>query len=287
MEESAMRLVVASGKGGTGKTTVAVNLAVALSRARRPVTFLDADVEAPNGHLFLDPRFDHEEPVELQVPRIDEDLCTHCGQCAEFCEFSALVTLRDRMLFFPELCHSCGGCRLVCPAGAITEHAHRIGTVEEGKAGAIHYIRGRLDIGRPLSPPVIRAAQARVPAGGITIVDAPPGTACPAVQAVTDADFVLLVAEPTPFGIHDLDLAVRMVGNLGLPFAVVGNRADEGIGALREYCARGGIRILMEIPDDRRIATTCSRGELIVDTLPEYAVRFNDLFEQIESRVAA
>ena len=285
--QKTLRLAVASGKGGTGKTMVATNLAVALARANCRVTFLDADVEAPNGHLFLRPQLDREVAVELQIPAIDPQQCTRCGKCAEFCAFSALVNLGKEILFFPELCHACGGCRLVCPAAAITEHGRRIGTVEEGSAGSIHFIRGRLDIGQPLSPPVIRAAQARISQAGITVVDAPPGTACAAVQAVGGADYVLLVAEPTPFGIHDLDLAAQMVRNLGLPFAVIANRADEGIGALRDYCRDSGIHLLMEIPDDRRIAVACSRGELIVDILPEYEVRFTQLFSQVQGRLAA
>ena len=217
--EGSLRLAVASGKGGTGKTMVATNLAVALARARRSVCFVDADVEAPNGHLFLRPRIDTEEAVELQVPRIDAQRCTQCGECVDFCAYSALVKLGSRILFFPELCHACGGCRLVCPVEAIAESGRRIGTVQEGAAGAVRFIGGRLDIGQPLSPPVIRAAQARVRPEGIAIVDAPPGTACAAVQAVGQADFVLLVAEPTPFGIHGLGLAAQMVRKLGLPLA--------------------------------------------------------------------
>ncbi len=287
----ALRLAVASGKGGTGKTTVATSLAMALARAGAgagaPVTFVDADVEAPNGHLFLRPRLERELPVELLVPRIDPERCTRCGQCVAFCQFSALVDLGADILFFAELCHACGGCRRVCPEAAICEHGRRIGTVEEGQAGPVRFISGRLDIGQPLAPPVIRAAQQRLPAGGVVVVDAPPGTACAAVQATAGADFVLLVAEPTPFGLHDLELAAQMVRKLGAPGAVVANRADDGMPALRAWCAAQGLEVIMEIPDDRRIAAACARGQLLVDVFPEYAGRFLEMFGQIERRLAA
>lgn len=185
-----LRVAVASGKGGTGKTTVATNLAALLAGAGRSVTYLDADVEAPNGHLFLAPRITSEENVEIPVPVLDAERCTRCGRCAEVCQYGALVFLGRRVLSFPALCHGCGGCALACPAGAITEVGRRIGSVIVGQSGAgdagtpIRFIQGRLDIGQPLAPPVIRAAKARLPADGVQLVDAPPGTACGAMHAV-------------------------------------------------------------------------------------------------------
>ena len=180
-----------------------------------------------------------EQPVELPVPEIDAEQCAACGRCVEVCEYGALIALGEQILVFPELCHGCGGCRLVCPEGAIRETGRRIGVVEEGEADAIHFIRGRLDIGQALSPPVIRAASRRLPRAGVQLIDAPPGTACAAVQAVEGADYVVLVAEPTPFGVHDFLLSVEMLRLLGLPFGTVINRADEGTGAFRQVCAGG------------------------------------------------
>ena len=280
-----LRIAVASGKGGTGKTTLATSLAAVLASSGDRTTYLDADVEAPNGHIFLKPEIQEQIPVQMPVPVVDEDLCTHCGRCAEFCQYSAIVSLGRQVLVFPELCHGCGGCRLVCPEKAIHEVDRRIGVVETGQAGSLSFVQGRLDIGHPLAPEVIRAAQGRLPAEGIQIVDAPPGTACAAVQAVEGADYVLLVAEPTPFGLNDLRLIVEMLGVLELPFGVVINRADRGVEPIRRYCAGIGAEILLEIPDDRNVAETYSRGELIAEALPEYRSSFAGLFEQVERRV--
>ena len=281
-----LRIAVASGKGGTGKTTLATNLAAVLaSTDKGRVTYLDADVEAPNGHIFLHPEIRDQIAVRMPVPVVDEDRCTLCGRCAEFCQYSAIVSLGRQVLVFPELCHGCGGCRLVCPEEAIQEIDRRIGVVETGRAGSISFVQGRLDVGHPLAPEVIRAAQRQLSGEGVQIVDAPPGTACAAVQAVEGADYVLLVAEPTPFGLNDLRLIVEMLGVLELPFGVVINRADRGSGLIREYCAGIGAEILLEIPDDRRVAEAYSRGELIAEALPEYRPIFTGLSEQVERRV--
>ena len=280
-------IAIASGKGGTGKTTIATNLAATLARSGDPVTYMDGDVEAPNGHLFLKPEICASTPVCLPVPMVDLERCTACGECAELCQYGAIIALGRQVLVFPDLCHGCGGCHLVCPEGAIQESPRRIGVVETGSAGPIHFIQGRLDIGHPLAPPVIRAARQHLPAAGVHLIDAPPGTACAAVQAVEGTDYVLLVAEPTPFGQHDLQLSVGMLRALERPFGVVVNRSDEGNGPIREYCAEEGIDILLELPDDRQVAEACSRGELIVDVLPKYGPHFAELFNRIESRLAA
>lgn len=273
-----MKLAVASGKGGTGKTTVSLNLARTWDA---PVQLLDCDVEEPNCHLFLQGVPAEESPVALLVPRVDESLCAGCGECSRFCQFRALAVAGGKALVFPELCHACGGCRLVCPRGAIREVDKRIGTVGVIKSGAVTLIQGNLEVGVATTPPLIRAVTARMQGEQPVIVDAPPGTSCPVVAAVREADFVILVTEPTPFGLHDLKLAVDMVRELKLPFGVVVNRMGAGDDRVQAFCQEQGIEILLEIPDDRRIAEAYARGELMADVLPEYGGLFRGLRDRL------
>ena len=219
-----MKIAVASGKGGTGKTTVATNLAYVASRNGQSVAYLDCDVEEPNGHIFLKPVITNSKPVGNLIPRVDAEKCTHCGKCGEICRFSAIVCLGEKVLVFPELCHACGGCMLVCPVEAITEVPREMGKLETGNAGPIRFVRGLLNIGEAMSLPVIKEVRAAVPKAELVIVDAPPGTSCPVIESVRGCDFVLLVTEPTPFGLNDLKLAVEMVRALGLPFGIVINK---------------------------------------------------------------
>jgi len=273
------RVAVASGKGGTGKTTIAVNLARVMPG---PVTVMDCDVEEPNVHLFLSPRALQTEPVGIPVPRINADLCTVCGECARFCEFNALGDMQTKIVVFNELCHGCGGCTRVCPEGAITEVDRVIGEVSRGKAcDNITVISGRMNVGEALSLPVIRATKAQ-PAEGTLIIDAPPGTACPFAAAVRGADLVVLVTEPTPFGVHDLGLAAETLTAMNLPFGVVINRSGEGDGTVEEVCRRHSAPLLARIPEDRAIAEAYSRGELLVEALPHY----RDEFVNLEKRIA-
>ena len=280
-----MRIAVASGKGGTGKTTVATNLAYVASEDGRSVAYLDCDVEEPNGALFLKPDIDETYPVHVSIPKVDPAKCTECGLCGKICEYSAIVPMKDKVLIFPELCHGCGGCWLVCPAGAITESHRATGRLDRGNAGKVQFIQGLLDIGQAMSPPVIRAVKAAAPDVDLVVIDAPPGTSCPVIESVRDADFVLLVTEPTPFGLNDLKLAAEMVRTLGLPFAVVINRADSHTSDTHAWCHGERIPILAEIPDDRRVAEAYSRGEMICEALPEYAGLFSDLLAQVEASV--
>jgi MinD superfamily P-loop ATPase len=271
-------VAVASGKGGTGKTTIAVNLALC---APGPVQVLDCDVEEPNCHLFLKPTITRRESVGVPVPEVDEAKCTACGECGKACAYHAIVSLKTRPLVFPDLCHGCGGCALVCPTGAIREAPRQVGVVEVGARGAIRFAHGRLNVGHPMSPPLIRAVRRLAACEGTVLVDCPPGTSCPVVTAVRGSDYVLLVTEPTPFGLNDLRLAVETVRQLGLPFGVVINRADIGDRRVRDYCTREGIAVLLEVPDDRRIAEACSRGEAVVESLPAYRPYFESLWTDL------
>jgi len=279
-----MILAVASGKGGTGKTTVSVNLA----RVFGPdVRLLDCDVEEPNDHLFLKGTPRREETVTIPVPQVDESLCDGCGECGRFCGYHAIVSFGTTPLVFPEMCHGCGGCAKVCPKKAIHEVDNRIGVVETIQAENITLIQGRLDVGVAMSPPLIRAVKARLRKGVPAILDAPPGTSCPVIATLRGADFVVLVTEPTPFGLHDLKLAVDMVRELRIPFGVVVNRVGIGDDRVHMFCGNEDIRILLEIPDDRRIAEAYSRGKLIVEALPEYIAHFERLREAVLERTSA
>jgi MinD superfamily P-loop ATPase len=270
-----MRIAVASGKGGTGKTTVAVNLACS---AEGPVQLLDCDVEEPNAHIFLRPEIRRKVRVGVPVPAVDADRCTGCGECGRICRYHAIVSLKTGCLVFEELCHGCGGCARVCPEGAIREIERDIGAVEIGSRGPVEFVGGRLNVGQAMSPPLIRAvkqyAADREDSGAMVVVDCPPGTSCPVITAVRDCDCAVLVTEPTPFGLHDLKLAVETLRRIQVPFGVVINRADAGDARVTEYCGSEGIPVLLEIPDDRRIAEAYSRGYVIVDALPEYRQRF-------------
>lgn len=274
-----MIMSVASGKGGTGKTTVSVNLARVSSS---PVQLLDCDVEEPNCHLFLRGDLKARNVVTMPVPEVDAALCNGCGACSAVCAFNAIAALSDEALVFEELCHGCGGCTLVCPTKAITEKDRRIGEVETVQAGLITLVQGRIDVGVAMAPPVIRAVKERLDGKSMAILDAPPGTSCPVIATIKDTDLVILVTEPTPFGLHDLKLALDMVRELAIPFGVVINRVGAGDDRVHGFCRDEGVPILMEIPDDRRIAEAYSRGELMVDALPEYRVLFEELMSRAE-----
>ncbi|MCR4426672.1 MAG: ATP-binding protein [Firmicutes bacterium] len=277
-----MIVAVASGKGGTGKTTIAVNLALTLE-GTVPVELLDCDVEEPNAHLFLHPVLETSEKVTQPVPTVDESKCTHCGRCGEICAFHAIMALGSKVMTFPELCHGCGGCSRFCPTGAISEEPREIGVVESGHAGRIEFVQGRVNVGNPLAPPVVRAVKGRMAAcpGKATIIDAPPGTSCPVVASVKDSDFCILVTEPTPFGVNDLLLAIDMVRELGVPFGVVINRSGIGDSNLVAYCRLEKIPILLEIPFDRRYAACYAGGGRLVEDFPELREAFRDLWRRV------
>lgn len=273
-----MRIAIASGKGGTGKTTVAVNLAKAISG---PVQLLDCDVEEPNCALFLSPEIEESETIGIPVPHVEASLCSACGECGMFCEFNAIVSFKTIPLVFSELCHGCGGCTKVCPEHAIREVNRPIGVVEKGHAGDIGFVQGRLNVGEAMSPPLIAAVKRRWVDEGVTIIDSPPGTSCPVIEALRGCDMVVLVTEPTPFGLGDLVLAVGVVREMRIPFGVVINRADIGDSRVSEYCRLEKIPVLLEIPNDRRVAESYSRGQTIIEGVPEMRFLFEDLFSAI------
>lgn len=269
-----MIITIASGKGGTGKTTVSVNLA---KIAASPVMLLDCDVEEPNAHLFLAPTITATVPVFKLIPRIDAAKCTLCGKCAEVCAYHALAVLPNTVFVCDSLCHGCGGCARFCPEQAITEEGHHVGVVETGQSGGIAFAQGRLDVGEAMAGPVIHAVKQQRQPQALIIQDAPPGTSCSVVHTLQNSDVCVLVTEPTPFGLHDLRLAVEVARRMAIPYGVVINRDGEGDDGVERYCQTEHIPILMRLPADRRIAEAYSRGVMAVDALPEYRQAFQEL----------
>ncbi|MCD4780713.1 MAG: ATP-binding protein [Candidatus Omnitrophica bacterium] len=273
-----MILSVASGKGGTGKTIVATSLALSISN----VQILDCDVEEPNSHIFIKPEIANKENVCIPVPRIDETKCNFCGKCQEVCVYNAIAVLKDKVLVFPELCHGCGSCSYFCPENAIKEVDKEIGVVEFGKSNDIQFVHGKLNIGEAMAPPLIKAVKKHIYSIKTIIIDAPPGTSCPVIESIKKSDFCILVTEPTPFGLNDLILAVEVMRKLNIPFGVVINRSDLGDDKTDQYCQKQNIPVLMRIPFERKIAEGYSRGETIVETLPEYKEKFQEMFRKIK-----
>ena len=280
-----MRLAVASGKGGTGKTTVAVSLALSLAHAS-PL-YLDCDVEEPNAALFLHPTWKERRDVSLPIPKVDPDLCTACGRCAEICEYHAIAVIGSEVLVFPELCHGCGSCTRNCPEGAIREVPNVIGTMEYGHAGTIGFAHGTLNIGEPMAVPIIRQLKrwmlTPVTEDRPVILDASPGASCPVVETMRGADAVLLVTEPTPFGLHDLRVAVEVARDeLKLPVGVVINRDSIVYGGVDAYCEVEHLPILMRIPLEREIAEGIAQGRPLIAIHLAYRERFRDLWRRLE-----
>jgi len=278
---------VASGKGGTGKTTVAVNLALSLDS----VQLLDCDVEEPNAHIFLKPVIKEKIISTVLIPEVDESKCTYCGKCREVCAYHAIAVLpkddktEGSILLFPHLCHGCGGCSLLCPEKAIREVNKEIGIVEIGDSGAVQFIHGRLNIGEIMSPPLIKHVKEYIDPARTVIIDAPPGTSCPVIAAVKGSDYCILVTEPTPFGLHDLVLAVEVLQKLQTPCGVVVNRSDIGDEKVDTYCKENNIPILMRIPFDRDIAFLYSQGLPFVKVKKEYEKAFQGICSRIISIV--
>lgn len=290
-------VAVASGKGGTGKTTVATGLAVAVASSkgeaggvrRLPVHLLDCDVEEPNAHLFLNPIIQDHQEVGVLTPVVDQERCSGCGRCAQVCAYHAIAVLGREVLVFNELCHGCGSCVFNCPESAIREELRPTGAIETGTAGGIAFAQGILNVGEAMAVPVIRELKRRLlktTSEDLVILDAPPGTSCPVVECLRGADYALMVTEPTPFGLHDLKMAVGVArGELGLPVGVVVNRDGVGDRGVERYCEEERIPILMRIPLDRRIAEASSDGVPLPSALPEYRERFLALYQALRTEM--
>jgi MinD superfamily P-loop ATPase len=281
-----MRIAIASGKGGTGKTTVSASLAHVWPQ---PVTAVDLDVEEPNLHLFLHPDLLHTEKAFIEVPVIDESQCNYCRACAEHCQFKAISILGSAALVFSDMCHGCGGCMAICPTQAIGTDRRELGEVLQGKAGSIDFLMGRLRVGEAMSPPLMRIVKARLDemqhnSPCDVIIDAPPGVSCPAVNAVMDTDFIVLVTEPTPFGLYDLKLAHKAFTSLHIPMAVVINRSGLGDSGVDDYCRDQGLPVLAQIPYHRDIARAYARGSIIADSADWTRDIFNELARSIRQR---
>jgi len=279
-----MIISVASGKGGTGKTLVATSLALSLKDNDR-VQLLDCDVEEPNDHVLLKPEIAGSKAVSILVPRVDEDKCTYCGKCAEVCAYHAIAVWGKNVMTFPQLCHGCGACSYLCPEKAITEEPRQTGVVEWGHSDGVGFVHGKLTVGEAMAPPVIRKVKEYANNDGTVIIDVPPGTSCPVVEAIKGSDFCILVTEPTPFGLNDLTLAVETVRELGIPCGIVLNRAGVGDSKVEEYCKKENIPILLTIPLDTEIARLYSRGITLVDGMPQWKSSFLQLFDKITEMV--
>ncbi|MBU0693586.1 MAG: ATP-binding protein [Candidatus Omnitrophica bacterium] len=274
-----MIISIASGKGGTGKTTIAASLALSVPGAR----ILDCDVEEPNCHIFIKPEIKEKTSIYIPVPEIDKNKCDYCGKCKQVCMYNAIAVLNKTTLVFTELCHGCGACSYFCPQKAIKEVNKEIGFIEIGKKDNLSFIHGKLNIGQAMSPPLIKAVKKYINSAKVNIIDAPPGTSCPVVESVKGSDFCILVTEPTPFGLNDLILAVEVLRKLDIPFGVVINRSDLGDKKTDVYCENENIPILMRIPFRQEIARAYSKGQPIVEAFPEYKKDFQDLFNTIKN----
>ena len=273
-----MIISIASGKGGTGKTTVAVNMALSLEN----VQLLDCDVEEPNAHLLMHPKIKETRPVYVQIPVVNEKKCDYCGKCTKFCEYNALFVASQKIMFFPELCHSCGGCAIVCPRNAIEEKKRKIGAIKEGFANGVELVYGELTVGEPMATPIIKEVKKQIRNNSDVIIDSPPGTSCPVIEAVYNSDYCVLVTEPTPFGLYDLKIAVEVLEKLGIPFGDVVNQAGIGDKKVYNYCEKKTIPILLEIPHERKIAELYSSGTPFVLKMPEWKEKFRQLSDEIK-----
>jgi MinD superfamily P-loop ATPase len=281
-----MIISVASGKGGTGKTLVATSLALSLIDNHK-IQLLDCDVEEPNANILLHLALNQRKRVYVPIPKVDETKCTYCGKCAEICAYNALAVIKERVLVFPELCHGCGACSYLCPESAITEEGREVGIVERGDSGNLELIKGKINVGEAMAPPVIREVKKYIEPANIVIIDVPPGTSCPVVEAVEGSDFCLLVTEPTPFGLNDLLLAVEVVKKLGISCGVVVNRTGIGGEEVEQYCRQEGVPVLLRIPLDRKIAVLYSEGIPLIEGIPWWREAFLRLFQDIRSMVIA
>jgi MinD superfamily P-loop ATPase len=283
-----VRIAVASGKGGTGKTTIATSLALCLV-SNGEVHYVDCDVEAPNGHIFLKPQITHQSNAVIRIPVINKDICSLCGRCVEVCQFHALAKIGKTIMTFPQLCHGCGSCTINCPEHAIDELANPIGVIESGvTAHGLIFSQGRLNISEPMATPIIRQLKRTISVNdSIVVLDAPPGASCSVVETLRNVDFVLLVSEPTPFGVHDLKQMMGIVTEMGIPAGVIINREKSSFSPLEDLCSDFHVPILMHIPFDRQIAAGLAEGQSLIEINPNYSQRLQDVYHQTSSIIAS
>lgn len=277
-----MIISIASGKGGTGKTTFATNLALSLNRK---IQFFDCDVEEPNSNIFLKTNISGSIDVTVEIPFVDKNKCNFCGKCSSFCRFNALAVVPNEVIVFPGLCHSCGGCQLVCPENAIGFHKRSVGKIEHGIKNNIDFYQGLLNVGEIQAVPIIKALKKHINPDFDVIIDAPPGTSCPVIETIKESDYCILVTEATPFGLHDLKLAVDVIRHMKITFGVVINRDGTGFKNVELYCNNEHIPILMKIPDDENIAQMYSNGIPFVRERVSWRARFVELFEKINEEI--
>lgn len=275
-----MIIAVLSGKGGTGKTTVSASLSAVI----HPSQYVDCDVEEPNGYIFLKPEFSQSIPVKVEIPCVDDAICTGCGACAKACQFNALAVIKGKVLVFPEICHHCGACFIACKPGALSAEERTVGVIEMNRDNT--FVQGKLNIGEPVAVPVIRKLKEYLRKDIPVILDFSPGASCTVVASLEDSDYCLLVTEPTPFGLHDLKIAVSLVRKLSKPFGIVINKALDNNSLIKDFCEDEGIEILMEIPYSKEIAISYSGGVLPVKENSEWAEKFTRLFYWIKECAA-
>jgi len=276
-----MILSIASGKGGTGKTTVATNIALSIKN----VQFIDCDVEEPNANIFLNANINELEEVKIVYPEINQNKCNYCGKCSEFCAYNAIAVVKRKVLVFPELCHSCKGCEIVCPKNAVNWNNRSIGLIQKGQTDSIEFYQGLLNEGEMQAIPLIKSLKNKVNKNKNVIIDSPPGTSCPVIESIEGSDYCILVTEPTPFGFHDLKLAIEVVKDMAIPFGIIINRDGIGYKKIEEYCQKENIKILLKIPERKKIAYLYSKGVSISSQSYEWHEMFGQVFDKIKNEV--
>lgn len=277
-----MEIAVLSGKGGTGKTFVSINLAAAADES----TYIDCDIEEPNGHLFLKPEKLKIDPVKVQIPTVNKDICTGCRKCVEFCKFNALAYINNNLMIFDDICHSCGGCQLVCPENALSEKEKVIGEVQKGISENVNVITGILNTGESSGTPIIKNALNSIEKNrGLTVIDSPPGSACTVMDSIKDADYCILVAEPTLFGAHNLNMVYELLELFNKPYGVVLNKCNEERNPAEEFCKEKGIKILEKIPFDNELGELNSNAKIASRENKRYKELFSSLLEKVIEEV--
>ncbi len=277
-----MKIAILSGKGGTGKTLLSVNLAEVAS----PAVYVDCDVEEPNGHLFFKPQWEEVETIKREIPVINKDLCNMCQKCVKFCRFNALAAVKDKIMLFDKICHSCGGCKIICPQSAITEVDTNIGEIKKGTSEKVEVLSGIMEVGESSGVPIIEALLKKSRnIAGTTLIDCPPGSACTVMESIQDADYCVLVAEPTVFGVHNLNMVQELVKVFNKPHGVIINKAIEGENIAKDYCKEKSIKILYNIPFNKEMGRLNSEGKIVSRINEEYRKIFTDIYEIIKGEI--